>query len=183
MLELKYLPVRGLHVGKVPLAVLCSVANFLALHRKEVFPLAVPFGLRFPVVVKISRRVVPVRHSDSAASRFHGHFANRACGGKIGLGLSPFPFNYRISHDQLSSLPQAPHRWLPTDSCWLIDSDGRQFQSRLFIRRGTRSDQAFVLLLAIGGEIISEDSPLNVNASAAGRRDMRSRAKYGCMSS
>lgn len=57
MLELKHLPVRSLHIRKVPLAVLGAVADFLALLRKQILPASVPFGFRLPAVIDSAGRV------------------------------------------------------------------------------------------------------------------------------
>ena len=77
MLELQHLSVRGLHVRKVPLAVLRPVADFLACLRKEIFPFAMPFGFRLPAVIDDPRRVRPMRHPEPTASRRDEGLANR----------------------------------------------------------------------------------------------------------
>ena len=131
----------------VPLAVLGPVAHFLALLRKQVVPLAVPFSLWLPVVIEDPRWVVPVRHSDPAASRSHRNFANRACARKAVLGLSLLVINNRVFHGHLSSLPPAAITGCLRAVVAFMIPMGGGLSAACFILPGTRSVQAFVLLL------------------------------------
>ena len=55
MLELQHLPMRGLHICKMPLPVLGTVETLPA-HSfgNRSLPFAVPFGLWLPVVIEVS---------------------------------------------------------------------------------------------------------------------------------
>jgi hypothetical protein len=93
----------------MPLPILGTVENFLPLLRKQVLPIAMPWGLWLPAVIEVARWMVPVMHPDLAASRFDRNVAYRAFADKAALGFSLFAVAHRVLHSRLSSLPQARH--------------------------------------------------------------------------